>query len=466
METQVASAGYSVPTYCPLPDALWHHFLHGNVPGHQIDFMYRPEVPSGQLSQQHFSHLARFVKYIEPRRGCPYAFAIGNLSRDDTQYEPGHGGVALIFGLRIRGAKDHAGRQDPPFCHAAAIVDRHLDEQHILAATTAFHAKLLSQRNGVTEGSAFYHDYLRLGQHPLLLQSRLRRYVGEFDSLPDLPQSQLGLRWTVEGTTPPKRVTIVHPDRTPFEVIAACAARVAAVLVESDIRWTCITSGRESDIAGGTTVRFVPESDAAGENGGEVVLRLDEVPEDLAELAVKLFSARDTRQNAVAHVGWRQAIALPTIDMKEHLNDDIPNSAKSDNIAEMAPVSRRRAKSTRGRLGLLIGGVAAFAVAGLLVAIGLGMQETPQKQEPAPTAAPPELEVQAQSAPIIIDAPALMPSATAKAAAVKAPAAVKEPAKAETPRVTTVANKAAKKKSALEKREDAPKLFTKVQAKE
>ena len=61
------------------------------------------------------------MKYIEPQSNEGFAFAIGNLSRDDTQHEPGHGGVALIFGLRIRGATGHAGgktrhrpRRSPP----------------------------------------------------------------------------------------------------------------------------------------------------------------------------------------------------------------------------------------------------------------------------------------------------------------------------------------------------------------
>src|SRR5215468_8721092 len=115
MNSGAEPRGYVVPSYRALDDTPWYHFLHGNVPGHQIDFMYRPEVPQGALSRQHFSHLARLMKYIEPESTGAYAFAIGNLSRDDTQYEPGHGGVALIFGLRIRGVTDHAGRQDPPF---------------------------------------------------------------------------------------------------------------------------------------------------------------------------------------------------------------------------------------------------------------------------------------------------------------------------------------------------------------
>src|SRR5690349_3740109 len=94
----VQPLGYIVPTYQATSETVWYHFLHGNVPGHQIDFMYRPDVPQEPLTQQHFSHLARLVKYIEPRSRSAYAFAIGNLSRDDTQYEPGHGALALILG--------------------------------------------------------------------------------------------------------------------------------------------------------------------------------------------------------------------------------------------------------------------------------------------------------------------------------------------------------------------------------
>ena len=89
---------YLVPSSRASADAAWYHFLHGNVPGHQIDFIYRPEVPQGPLTRQHFSHLARLMKYIEPQSNARCAFAVGNLSRDDTQYEPGHGGLALIFG--------------------------------------------------------------------------------------------------------------------------------------------------------------------------------------------------------------------------------------------------------------------------------------------------------------------------------------------------------------------------------
>ncbi|MEO5730754.1 MAG: hypothetical protein ABI134_09310, partial [Byssovorax sp.] len=135
--------GYVVPSYQALDGAPWYHFLHGNVPGHEIDFIYRPDVPQGPLTEQHFSHLARLMRDIEPPARGPYAFAVGNLSRDDTQHEPGHGGVALLFGLRIHGALDHAGRNDPPFAHAVAAIDRELDPAILLESARAFHQRVL-----------------------------------------------------------------------------------------------------------------------------------------------------------------------------------------------------------------------------------------------------------------------------------------------------------------------------------
>jgi hypothetical protein len=310
MEAQGAQAtGYMVPTYQAPPGTAWLHFLHGNVPRHQIDFIYRPEVPQPPLTRQHFSHLARLVKYIEPRRRSAYAFAIGNLSRDDTQYEPGHGAVALIFGLRIRGAHDHAGRQDPPFCHAAVAVDRHLDAAQLYAAAAAFYHQLLPDEESQAEGSGWYHTYVRYADNPDALVPLLRAYVADFDTLPAPERSQLGPRWvTPEGATPPKRVVIVYQDQASFESLAACAARIAGVLVESDVRWTVISNGREGDVPGGVSVRFVPAEEAMAEAADTLVLRLEDVPVEAEAIGAQLFAVK-TAQEAEAQeprARWRQ----------------------------------------------------------------------------------------------------------------------------------------------------------------
>ncbi|MDC3956942.1 hypothetical protein KEG38_23985 [Polyangium jinanense] len=412
MEAQVLSAGYEAPTYQAPAGTVWYHFLHGNVPRHQIDFMYRPEVPQGLLSRQHFSHLARLMKYIEPRRGSAYAFAIGNLSRDDTQYEPGRGGVALIFGLRIKGAKDHAGRQDPPFCHAVAAVDRQLDEAMILEAATAFYRKLLPDQESQAEGSGWYHSYVQSATNPDALLPLLRSYVADFADLPAPHPSGLGLRWSVEDVTPPKRVVIVHADAAPFEVIARCAARIAGVLVESDIRWTAISNGREGDVPGGVSVRFVPRREAGPEPSDVVMMALEDVPEDPRELAEKLFNAYEVRvsQMPELRMGWRQMFAqrnagntggaageaadpvearpkpwaknpeLATGEIRVDL-EDLGAKAERDSddlkaatglVAEVKPANAAKAKKAGGGVGLLVGVGVAIAFAGVVAAVALG----------------------------------------------------------------------------------------------
>lgn len=308
------SAAYEVVTYDAPVQTDWYHFLHGNVPGHQIDFIFRPEVPQGSLTRQHFSHLARLVKYIEPRHGNGYAFAIGNLSRDDTQYEPGHGGVVFVFGLRIHGAFDHAGRQDPPFCHALACADRQLDVNALLETSLRFHHQLLERPHSPTDGNRWYQSYLVLAQRtPLAVRDAMHAYTRAFDALPKVGPSDLGLRWTIEGAQAPRRVVIVHPDQASFAVLAEHAARIAGVLVESDVRWTVISTGREQDLPGGTTVRFVPECDAVQEPDDAVLLHIDQVPTEPREIAQRLFGAHEVRISETnrLRLKWRHMGARP-----------------------------------------------------------------------------------------------------------------------------------------------------------
>jgi hypothetical protein len=364
------TAGYVVPTYKARPEVGWYHFLHGNVPGHQIDFMYRPEVPQGPLTQQHFGHLARLVKYIEPRYRSAYAFAIGNLSRDDTQYEPGRGGVALLFGLRIRGAKDHQGRQDPPFCHAVAAVGRHLDETRLLEASIAFYQKLVPDKESEAEGSGWYHTYLRHAQNMDALPPLLRAYVADFDDLPVPLPSGLGFRWSTEGARLPKRIVIVHGSGEPFEAIAACAARIAGVLVESDIRWTVISSGREADVPGGLSIRFVPRREAGVEESGVQILKLEEVPRAPEEIAERLFGARAVRisQMFEPRMGWRQLYGKQASEAETQRGGEGATAQAEESAVHGEGAARKR----RAPVGVLVAIGVALAIGGAGAAVMMG----------------------------------------------------------------------------------------------
>lgn len=297
------SAGYVVPSYRVDDDDPWFHFLHGNVPGHQIDFMYRAEVPQGRLTRQHFSHLSRLMKYIEPHTNAPYAFAIGNLSRDDTQHEPGRGGLALIFGLRIRGVTDHAGRQDPPFSHGIAAIDRELDAGALLAAACSFHRHVL----GATESAEWYRAYVRCANEaPAEMPGVLAGYVSAFRDLPRPAESSMTTRWLLGGATLPRRIVLVHADDAPFEALARAACRIAAMLYQSDLRWTSITNGREADVPNGVSIRLVTESAVTPADEALGVRWIDDIPEDEAEIARALFNAAPAVQEKPAARGWRE----------------------------------------------------------------------------------------------------------------------------------------------------------------
>lgn len=288
----LSRAGYVVPRYRAAEAAPWYHALHGNVPDHEIDFIYCPEVPDGPLTRTHFGHLARLLKYIEPRTDSPFAFAIGNLSRDDTQHEPGHGGVALVLGFRVSGVMDGAGRQDPPFAHAVVAIDRDLRGPTLLDATLAF-LRFPTGRVGVGPSPAeFYRAYARCAEErPDSVPEILRHYVDGFGDLPALRSSALPLGWEIDERARPGRIAIVHPEDEPFENIARAAARLAAVLYRSTIRWTSIVSGGEVDIPGGLSIQFVPRP-LAGVGGGRLLIPIEQVPEGEAEIAWEIFGAR------------------------------------------------------------------------------------------------------------------------------------------------------------------------------
>lgn len=393
------------PTYQATPGATWFHFLHGNVPGHQIDFMFRPDVPQGALTRQHFSHLARFVKYIEPRRDTEYAFAIANMSRDDTQYEPGHGCVALIFGLRVHGALDHAGRQDPPFCHAIACVDRHLDAAALLEASVRFYEQLLAGNASTMDGRRFYQRYVSLAGHSdWAIRAEMQAYMQAFERLPMLEASDLALRWSVEGVNVPKRVVVVYPDQTPFPVLAQRMAEVAGVLIESDIRWTAITTGREQDLLGGTTVRFVPEREAVQEPPDVVLVHIDQLPLEPRDIAEQLFGAQEVRlsQTQSLRLKWRNMAeqgkpeaaevahgrpwAKPPEEPEKPIDVERPVES-SDGLTRPHVQAEGKRKRRRGFLAIVVTGVM-LAMLGLVVALVVASQGPPVPAPAAPVHAP------------------------------------------------------------------------------
>ncbi|MBK8253081.1 MAG: hypothetical protein IPK82_10470 [Polyangiaceae bacterium] len=302
------SSGYVIPRYRAGPDTAFFHFLHGTVPGHQIDFMYCPEVPQGPLRQTHFGHLSRLIKYIEPRGSSAYAFAIGNLSRDDVQHEPGHGGLAILFALRVPGVTDHAGRDMPPYAHGIVAVDRSLEYVQILESITVLYLRFLEREGAEDRRGDFYRAYVRtFSEEPERVESFLANAIDEITDLPKPRRSNLPFDYEADPDHPaPTQIAIVHDDDEQFGKLADCAATLAAALYRSNLKWTSITTGREIDIVGGSTVRFIARSEASN-LGRAIVHDLDSLPSKEDELVKLLFHAKQRVEHAPApRQGWRE----------------------------------------------------------------------------------------------------------------------------------------------------------------
>lgn len=299
--------GHVIPRY-RADGAAFYHFLHGTVPGHQIDFMYCPEVPQGALRQVHFGHLARLIKYIEPRDNAPFAFAIGNLSRDDVQHTPGRGGVAVLFALRVPGVVDHAGRDMPPYAHGVVAVDRDLTYSVLLQTVTALHRHFLEREGAEDRRGDFYRSYVHtMREAPEEAAALLAASIQGFDDLPSPPKSTLGWDYVVDDSESPRQIALVHDEPMEIGTVAHWASALAALLYRSNIKWTSVSTGREIDIAGGTTIRFVPRS-AARAGLRCPTYELDDLPEDEAALAALLFGARPRgAATDVPPAGWREA---------------------------------------------------------------------------------------------------------------------------------------------------------------
>jgi hypothetical protein len=246
--------------------------------------------------------------------------------------------VALMFGLRIQGITDHAGRQDPPFAHAVAAIDRQLDRSELLAAAGVFHRHVLA----VAQSAEWYRSYVRCAaEAPEGMTAVLEEYVAGFSDLPSPPQSAMGLKWTVGESTPPARIVIVHDDDAPFGLIAECAAKIAAVLFPSDIRWSAISNGREADLPNGVTVRLVAASNVTAADEARGVHRIEEIPDDEKEIARQLFGIESTAAVAAAAAAakpvgrsWRDKYAGTSPG-----GDEIPVELQSDVDVEVGRTS-------------------------------------------------------------------------------------------------------------------------------
>lgn len=282
---RTASAGrptsgerYRPRSYVADDAAVWFPALYGHVPGYQIDYLYRPRnlsLQSRRLRPVHMRHLTGLIRYLEAPAGAKAAFLIGNLSSNDQQHVSGRGGLVLACTQRVEGASDQAGRPRPVLTQCLMTVDRPVQGAPLAAALLQFFSRACE------EGPRWYIAY---SEAPT--DAGLTAYLRGFD-LVSAPDGTGSAAYHRCGPLPFRRLLITCPDLLLTPLVAVCAARLAAVLFHSDVRWTTISNSyqAEEDVGAELLVRFVPRRTRPSATPGTMTRALEELV-DLGEDAL------------------------------------------------------------------------------------------------------------------------------------------------------------------------------------
>ncbi|MBL9041682.1 MAG: hypothetical protein JNM83_08780 [Myxococcales bacterium] len=235
---------YSPKTYPASPNAAWHHFLFGHVPGYQLDFIIQP-LPNKVLKSHHTAWLRPLLTEIDPSVFDTPALAIGNLSLYRDQDRPGTGGIALIYGVRFGELTDHAGRPGAFFSHASVAVGRDLQSPLFVDAFREFAERL--DRKAGTFFRGYHQDGWALKSGVIVhrgWKERLGDYLMTFADLPSPPLSDSAppvIHLDRGSNEHPVRILIRHPDNSPRVARLEYAASLAATLYRSNVQWVRIT---------------------------------------------------------------------------------------------------------------------------------------------------------------------------------------------------------------------------------
>ena len=85
----------------PIMGGAWLHYLHGNVPGHQLDWIARPQGQPGGVTPQHVQHLLDLIQVHDVPSAGDVTLTFANLSLKDTTHRPGYGGLGIVAHFRM-----------------------------------------------------------------------------------------------------------------------------------------------------------------------------------------------------------------------------------------------------------------------------------------------------------------------------------------------------------------------------
>lgn len=273
--------------YPPSSDATWHVFLYGNVPGHQLDWIWRPANEGGP-SQLHVQHLHALVQLFDVPDPSLSTLTIGNLSLGDTRHMPGRGALAVLSHFRLPGAQDHSGRPNPPLVVAIVAVDRDLRQDSIEAAARTLRRLTDGGRPaGERPIDAWYARYVEAADDEAAARV-WQLFMAGFETLPALGSGRGGRSWVVpEGAAFPASLDL-QADVEPERALSAMAG-LGEVLYRSRARWSAITDARPTQEIRdqGALIRV------ASDRAPGAAPRLSQLPQDAAALAMAVLPVMD-----------------------------------------------------------------------------------------------------------------------------------------------------------------------------
>lgn len=272
-------------------DARWLHYLHGNVPGHQLDWICRPARGAGKATPQHVQHLLDLIQIHDVPTAGEFSLTLGNLSLKDSTWRPGHGAIGLVLHFRLPQSVDHGGRRNPRFVHAAALVDHPVTGNLLESAVRTLLSATVGDREAPDRPvDTWYARYLACPDEAEA-SAVLTAYLASFGPLPLGPISRQDSTWTLmEGAGLPREVRVAcgtRPDGR-WEAVLHAMCGLAAVLYHSNVPWGAITTSTRSRGGDeGLVLRFSFEGPSG--RGGELPIDFDDLPSEPDVLARALL---------------------------------------------------------------------------------------------------------------------------------------------------------------------------------
>ncbi|MCB9744026.1 MAG: hypothetical protein H6740_15605 [Alphaproteobacteria bacterium] len=295
------------------PAQRWALGLHGNVPGHQLDWIQRPELEGAGLRPHQLAQLMALIRDHDVPSPERATLTLGNLSRGLSKQGPGRDAMGLVCHFRVASRLDHGGRLNPRFVTAAVFTGPTLSPaalsaalEHLMGATGAREA---GARRAADAWYARYVDVAQAGADVAPLVEELLHRL----EIPSDEQAGGDEGWGPrDGATLPQRLVVTCEDELAREA-TEFMAHVAWMLSRSTLSWHSVTTSRALvQLDEGLVVQVLPDHERRSWSGQTFALRaLGRDAESAARALLGLVPMR--RERFVPLSAWSRERSEPSI---------------------------------------------------------------------------------------------------------------------------------------------------------